>query len=447
MDWFISSIYLALCLAYLLFAWWVMRRSKRLSLLAILGILMVLTNGIAVPFLSMTDPANVVIDSFAVSLRAYITMSLFMVVSGAFLFYLSRQPDVINEPDGGLDSRLKLFMVFTLMVGTALSLRFLILGEGMQYVGVVLQSSEGQRAHYEARSEVFETLIQETGRGVGGSGMAMGIFLPLAMTPAIYFIVQRKQYQYILIVLAAAVLISLQSLVFSHRSMLVKMVLIPTMLWILARYSRSIENKYLAPRYLWMLLLTGVILLVVFSLVYVVSDSMDIADAFSFFAYRIFVIPASIASWYYELFPDFFPFRGLSEMFSMGTIQQTDNAGITFADVSYAICGSRFNANVSFVTVAYTGFGYLGVIMVSAIVCGFAFLLDLGAWKLPSLLRAMILANGIIPILGLTSAPFSFLFTYIGSVLCLLTIRINPMAKNGFRMVSQPAQNVGVNPV
>ncbi len=447
MDWFFGSIYLAFCLAYLLFAWWVMRRSKRLLLLAMLGILMVLTNGIAVPFLSMTDTSSMFIDTFEVSMRAYITMGLFMLVSGAYLFYLSRQPDVTNELDGGLDARLKLFMVFMLMAGVALSLRFLILGEGMQYVGVVLQSSESQKAHYQARGEVYETLIQETGRGVGGSGMSMGIFLPLAMTPAMYFVVQRKKYQYGIIVLLAVFLIALQSLVFSQRSMLINMVLIPTMLWFLIKYSHAIENKFLAPRYVWIFILAVLIMMVVSSSVYMVADSMEMADSLSFFGYRVFVIPAGMASWYYELFPDYFPFRGLSEMFSMGTVHQTDRAGITFADVSYVISGARYNANVSFLTVAYTGFGYVGVMMVSAVVCGIAFLLDLGAWKLQSSLRAMILVNGIINILILASSPFNYLSTYVSPLLCLASIAINPLTTKHLRVISQPKQNTQANTV
>lgn len=81
---------------------------------------------------------------------------------------------------------------------------------------------------------------------------------------------------------------------------------------------------------------------------------------------RVFITPCASAHLWYIVFPSQLPFQGLFGIFSIQSPFAADSS-VTIIDVALQSTGSPFSANASFLAVAWSGFGYLGVVLATGV--------------------------------------------------------------------------------
>ncbi len=98
---------------------------------------------------------------------------------------------------------------------------------------------------------------------------------------------------------------------------------------------------------------------------YIVNFGQNLPNAIQGFFSRTFLVPAASETNFFVIFPDSYPFRGISQVFNIpwGRISQT--SAVSVMDIARAVTGTDYSANASFLAVAWSAAGYLGVVVVS----------------------------------------------------------------------------------
>lgn len=144
---------------------------------------------------------------------------------------------------------------------------------------------------------------------------------------------------------------------------------------------------------------------------YMVNFGQTFISSIEGFFYRVFLVPAASETNFFVIFSDSLPFRGILQIFSIpwGRVSATDMVSIL--DVARVATGTAYSANASFLAVAWSAGGYLGIVLVSLILVAPLVALDRSYCFVPKKLFYIALALSPVHLITLISGGFS---TYLG---------------------------------
>ena len=102
---------------------------------------------------------------------------------------------------------------------------------------------------------------------------------------------------------------------------------------------------------------------------YVLVFGMSVLDSIFATITRVLFVPTATEANYFYAFPDILSFRGLIDSYIIRVFNPPGVSGVSIYDVAIAATGNEFSANASFLAVGWSGFGYLGVLLVSISLC------------------------------------------------------------------------------
>ncbi|MEN6560329.1 MAG: hypothetical protein ABFD52_06120 [Acidobacteriota bacterium] len=144
---------------------------------------------------------------------------------------------------------------------------------------------------------------------------------------------------------------------------------------------------------------------------YIVNFGQNLLDAIQGFFSRSFLVPASSETNFFVIFPDSYPFRGISQVFNIPWGRISPTSAVSVVDIARAATGTEYSANASFLAVAWSAAGYLGVIVVSLALITSLTLLDRLYHSVSSKMFYLALALSSVQLVTLISDGLS---TYIG---------------------------------
>jgi len=98
---------------------------------------------------------------------------------------------------------------------------------------------------------------------------------------------------------------------------------------------------------------------------YIFNFGQNLLDAIQGFVFRSFLVPASSETNFFVIFPDSYPFRGLAHVFNIPWGRISATSAVSVIDIARAATGGEYSANASFLAVAWSAAGYLGIVVVS----------------------------------------------------------------------------------
>lgn len=180
--------------------------------------------------------------------------------------------------------------------------------------------------------------------------------------------------------------------------------------------------------YLPKLVVGGAGIFLISASLYVLVFGMNFVDSVYATFTRVFLVPSATEANYFYVFPDLIPYRGFFESFVIRVFYPPGVSGVSIYDVAMAATGNEFSANASFLAIGWSGFGYLGVVIVAASLCFGLLLLDGMTYRCSRKIKRLVFALSIPPLLVLNSASFlDYLGAggILGGLLFLFTFREN----------------------
>lgn len=162
-----------------------------------------------------------------------------------------------------------------------------------------------------------------------------------------------------------------------------------------------------AKSYSGVIIFGGIFLFLLAVILYVLVFNMDFYQSIFSTVARVFMVPTATEANYFYVFPDIFPYRGLMESFVIRIFYPPGVSGVSIYDVAVAATGNQFTANASFIAVAWSGFGYLGVAIVSISLCLSLLLVDNFLYKKSYEIKSFALALSVPSLLILNSGSFT----------------------------------------
>jgi hypothetical protein len=412
-------------------------RYKFLRLFPIYNISIVLTNGVGIPFVKYFNSYYNFPDSQDIQKIALANIIIFMFVCLLFQLidnYLYKKRNYEKENYFDVIPRVNYSAYyFLLLIAIFGFIRFVFISNAFQYMGIILAAPDHAKYYY-LRSSVSYLIMQLPGTGLATICIRYLNYLLIFVTLTILIrsnssIVKIFNFIIVFFLLVSTLIITA---IFAHRSMVAFLLLYTLCLVaIFLRERRSkfeniiFGNKFKGNRSKYKsLLLSFFTLLVSVGLVsrflsdftYMESDNQLSTGLITLFE-RLMIVPAGTNNYYYELFPDTMPFRGI--------LYSLDPFDLDFyADIAEYHTGYRFGANVFFVATAYTGSGFLGVFLVSIAYCTISLYQDSLIYKIKnSRLNIFFLSVNIpgVLILSSTSIFSSILFGFFSPTLLLFS--------------------------
>lgn len=402
------------CIVLLIF--WAMYRARTVHMLLLLLIVVVVANGLPVPFVRYTMPRWGLETSTEPALRATLAILIFTSVALAGLAVgkyhrFGRQQILVD-----VRNRRWMLLGVTLLLAV-LSGRFLFLSDGIAQSGAILSAIGDFDAYYTARAMLSAQLVDEPGRGFASFNLAAMLVAPVVVSVAAYRTRWTKEYWIEIgcFVTAWGVLLA-HAIVTVQKAAITIGLLFPIICWVLLSGREGLERRLKPSRLPWIAVLS----LVVMAAVSVWTVGLSPHQAILTVVDRLTVVTAETADLYYQAFPDHIPFRGLDKIwFMMNDYQVGSEQDVTFEEVAQFGTGVRFSANGNFLAIAYSGFGFLGVFIVSVVLVAFAVFVDWLMRDFALKTRWLVLLPSSVALVALTNTPFLSAVIYYGLWLSL----------------------------
>lgn len=294
--------------------------------------------------------------------------------------------------------RLVFWGIILAFIGTVTYVRYFMFGPGSE---ILLSSRLFFESTVEAiasRSEIRDTL--QLGQGAWMASISSTIIFPVA---AFFFLKSSLRYRIIVFVILA-----FSSGVYAfqtrQKAPLLAIILVYGLLWILNRVDtkkidiKTIIRKFVVPAFFISFVGGAILYMINFGLTPLIAIQSVLA--------RLLIIPGATETNYFMVFPDYFNFRGLNQIFDIGLRHAQFASDVTIYDVAYAATGVRFSSNASFLAVAWSGAGYLGVALISLFLVISLFIIDRYLRKMEPAVFWGVLAISSGPILSLVSGSF-----------------------------------------
>ncbi len=133
------------------------------------------------------------------------------------------------------------------------------------------------------------------------------------------------------------------------------------------------EHKHLLKR---IILAGGLIGSLGTILLYVINFGQTLQSSVQGFVYRSFLVPAASEANFFVIFPDSFPYRGVAHVFNIPWGRVAQASSVSIVDIARAATGGEYSANASFLAVAWSAAGYIGILVISLVMVISLMILD-----------------------------------------------------------------------
>lgn len=255
----------------------------------------------------------------------------------------------------------KLWAIIFFLVGIAFSFKYYILGPGIE---ILLSTKLRYFSTEEAvRARIDAYNLAGFGRGAFLSWIAAFIFFPLSAA-----FIKKSKFKFKNILFLICLFLSLGHAFQMRQKLPIAIVGIIYGYYI---YLNEKEKKFLFKKNKLIYSPLVLILIIGFFVnifLYIYNFNLNMWDSLRSVFYRAFIIPPTMDALYFYAFPNLFDFRGIKNIFSIelgrNIIKYDD---VTIYDVAFYTTGDKFSSNASFLAIAWSGAGYLGIILISLI--------------------------------------------------------------------------------
>lgn len=372
-----------------------------LSLLILIVSIYILSKGIK-SILAVTILGFVLLDSLGIAFAPYLPLSdivyldsplflineknedyYFLQISSHWLFYLiallllileifinsrytARKPRISK-----IRINYQYIAVLFLCIGLFAYFRYFILGPGLSILRSTQIQFSNTSSAIQARSELRNLI--ETGQGAYMAALSAKILFPLC---SVIVLLNKGKAKYI-IWFVCALLSLLYAFQTREKSPLVILMMLYAMIPLMSIFiNRADANFRFDIRKITFLFF---IILATFygigTIMYSINFGLSLGDAFDSIIARTLAIPGATEANFFFAFPEKFEFRGLNHIFKI-PLMGFNGDDISIYEIAYAATGNVFATNASFLAVAWSGGGYLGVIIISIILCVSLFIID-----------------------------------------------------------------------
>jgi hypothetical protein len=365
----VSVAHLFICLVVIYNAW-LFLRSNRHTLFAFMLIAFVLTDSIGLviaPYLPLENikylpnPVFLINDSdLNLYLKQVSAHWIFLIISLLMILFemsTSKKPKISNTYR---KSTIKTFGVLFFLVGLAAYIKYFFIGPGLQ---ILLNTRLFFSSTAESiASRMLAARMIQYGQGAYASSIASAIIFPLS---ALFFFRSLNKGRWLSFILCAFF-----SFMYAYQARQKG----PLLFWFLTYFLLFVLERQNIPlseyknifkgKFTKLSLFVGLVGAIV---LYVINFGQSLASAIEATLMRIFIIPGAIENYYFAVFPQIYKYRGIFRIFYIPLGLLTVNNDFSIYDVARAITGTGSSTNASFIAVAWSGAGYLGVFLVSVI--------------------------------------------------------------------------------
>jgi hypothetical protein len=255
-------------------------------------------------------------------------------------------------------------------------------------------SESGQ--YYQYRKFVEEDVLAVRGRGTWTAKKLVINIGPIVMAVLGYLAARLRRWWLLALLAVQGVLGVLVAGVLAHKSYLLIALFAPVvgaLVWRLDQFKKSVAAVLFVA-----FCLGGV-------LIFQAATGLSFVDALAEFFIRLVIVPAYVATFYFEVVPDALPFRGFVEMLYMYN-SGAPVGDYSVHDVAMAAAGRVYGTNAHFISVAYTGLGFVGVLLISLLALGCVFEVDRRLLRLEKTHRIAAIVISAPAFIGITSVHF-----------------------------------------
>lgn len=368
-------------LAFIIYFVRILIKSKSIKLFPIINIQIILTNGIGIPFVKYFNTSYNFPDNQSIQEIALANTVIFMFVCLFFQLtvnFLYKKRIYEKKVYFNVIPRVN-YVIYYFLLSIAIFgfVRFVFISNALQYIGVVFSASD-HREYYHLRTTLAYLIVRLPGSGLATICVSYLNFLLscvalFVLVKSNSFLVKLLNFVIILFLLASTLIISA---ILGRRSPIILLILFVVFLVVFFLSERKLRFKeisfgnnskrYSNYKFLLSIFFPSFIAVGLASLFLSNFTATELTNSFisglATLLERSIIIPVGTNNYYYSLFPDMMPFKGI--LYSLDPFD-TD----FFADIAKYSTGYRFNANSYFITVAYVGSGFLGVFLISVVYC------------------------------------------------------------------------------
>jgi len=380
----------------------IVSRLRWVPITVALGIIMLLRTGLGVPLQDFFPP--VVDFSVVAKERAAICVLIFaaIVALGQELVCgrALRRPRAIEETSYNPGMLLVLGALFwsASMLG---QLYFLFIKQNIDLLPTAISSFGNPDDHYGYRM-YFGQISSGAGRGQYTSLTSLFVFGPIALMLLAAVYLFNRSVIAALLWLSLVCIMPVAALIHGQRSPLVIFGALAFISFIFGLWGRRIGQTMVSKKiYLYAAFISLVVVMLGAS-IYRLTNKVSVAESIALMLERLFIVPAVTPNFIYELIPEQFGFRGFLQCFYMHD-RLTVTTDVTYGDLAIALTGASYNVNSGAFTVGYSGLGFAGSAMISAVMVAMAVGLDRLLINETALVRITALILNLDPLQLLTS--------------------------------------------
>lgn len=431
-----------LCLIAISYNIFYLKRKSNIVLFPIVNIVVILTIGVAIPFIEYSNKSFRFPYNEEVSFIAFVVILIFVSITTFFLEIIGANQPKKNRL--AMPEKRSFAFWLLLTISIIASIYFLFFSGGILLLGTILNISQSGYDYSLSRVYLGQLIIDTQGADIAfisSTSINSVLMIVILCLESNKSKIKRNRLMRLLDFLIKIYLIAstiLISIIFGKRLMIViALIFLFLFLYLSLAKNKVLESFYLISQFLslkgnkiikniFIVLLIAIIPASVFSF----TAKQNLSFSMLSLVERSIIIPAGTNNFYYYLFPDKVSYRGLSKITKMGRPDSSDD--VSYRDIAKLVTGVEFTANGSFLAVAYSAAGIQGVICVSILYCLALAINDFFMVRMDGRFQTLALIANLNGIAAICSVPFQvaiFSYGFISSTfllfLCLTGRRNN----------------------
>ncbi|MEH2101693.1 MAG: hypothetical protein V7K76_18495 [Nostoc sp.] len=386
------------------------RKSKKIQLSPVSSIFIVISNGLAIPFIQYANPEYKLPYGDDLTITSFISMMIFIIISFGFQIISDKfNKTKKNNQFQKYEKRKSIFYFYFVFILVIFGFfRFVFLSGGISFLGVILANLNSSSAYYSSRLETGSLIGSTTGMGL--AFMANSFLIPSLLAAIVYLkkTTSLKEsladWGFIIVLMTLNIVLSA---IFAKRLTLLISFFLPLAILYINKNKKNYENitnknskmsLFKSFNKNFSTLFFVVLLLGLAIGIFSITSGDSFALSFLSLLDRIFIIPCGTSNYYYEIFPARIPFQGIQNILDLPS-------DISYSDIAKLSTGDSFTANACFLAIAYSGAGFFGIAAISII---YSVLVTFHDWwlnRVDKLLGMIVLAVNIYGVSALANVP------------------------------------------